>query len=304
MFRSRGENLRSVFVLLFLYIAFYFLEHQDPKKFAQLFAFDADGVLRGELWRLVTYQFTQAGHGVFHFPRPIALFFTLLLLHILGSSTEDQLGTRHFLGLFAISTVTSAGVAALLDIPLFGSYFVSPSLLFVYAGLFPRQTLYLFGAAAVPVRWLAYIAGFLLIIGARAGGMSNVAALGGGLIACAYAVALRTPVRIMEMPEGEEDEGERLTDTTAIRNASRFVAIKRSLANSAHADIDRLIAQCDRDTIRGVNICPPADYKPENLDGYCIRCEGFAECSARYLRINRPAAPPPADAVAVPVATA
>ncbi|HEX8154113.1 MAG TPA: rhomboid family intramembrane serine protease, partial [Thermoanaerobaculia bacterium] len=128
MFRSRGENLRSVFVLLFLYIAFYFLEHQDPKKFAQLFAFDADGVLRGELWRLVTYQFTQAGHGVFHFPRPIALFFTLLLLHILGSSTEDQLGTRHFLGLFAISTVTSAGVAALLDIPLFGSYFVSPSL--------------------------------------------------------------------------------------------------------------------------------------------------------------------------------
>ena len=38
---------------------------------------------------------------------------------------------------------------------------------------------------------------------------------------------------------------------------------------------------------RGVNVCPPVDYKPENNDGYCIRCEGFAECSARYLRLNR-----------------
>jgi hypothetical protein len=45
-----------------------------------------------------------------------------------------------------------------------------------------------------------------------------------------------------------------------------------------------------------VNICPPADYKPGNADGYCIRCEGFAECSARYLRLNRnPAAIPFAE---------
>ena len=297
MFRTRGENLRSIFVLLFLYIAFFFLEHQDAKKFANLFEFHAEGVLDGELWRLVTYQFTQAGQGVFPFPKPVALFFTLLLLHILGSSTEDELGTRHFLGLFFISTLTSAGLAALLGIPLFGSYFVSPSLLFVYAALFPHQVLHLFGVVAVPVRWLAYMAGFLLAMGAWAGGMSNVAALGGGLVACAYAVALRTPVRVMEMPKPDEDR-ERLTDTTAIRNASRYVAVKRALTNKAHADIDKLIAQCDRDTVRGVNICPPVDFKPDNTDGYCIRCEGFAECSARYLRANRPPAPPPADAAA------
>ena len=50
--------------------------------------------------------------------------------------------------------------------------------------------------------------------------------------------------------------------------------------------------------IAGVNICEPVDYKPEHSDRYCIRCEGFAECTARHLRINRPAvvaqAPPAA----------
>jgi len=54
--------------------------------------------------------------------------------------------------------------------------------------------------------------------------------------------------------------------------------------------VERLIAQCERDTVPGVNVCPPADYKPDHTDGYCIRCEGFAECSARYLRSRVPAA--------------
>jgi RNA polymerase sigma-70 factor (ECF subfamily) len=54
------------------------------------------------------------------------------------------------------------------------------------------------------------------------------------------------------------------------------------------AEIDRLSDQFRREVGGGVNICPPVDYKPEHNDGYCIRCDGFAECSVRYLAINRP----------------
>ena len=50
-----------------------------------------------------------------------------------------------------------------------------------------------------------------------------------------------------------------------------------------------------------MNICPPADYKPDNADGYCIRCEGFAECSVRYIGLHR-AARPAAPAMASPKA--
>jgi hypothetical protein len=291
MFRSRGENLRSIFALLFLYVAFFLLEYQDAKKFAQLFTFDIGGVLDGQVWRLVTYQFTHSAQGV-SLPAPLALFLTLILLHLFGSSTEAALGTRHFLSIFAISTLTTAGVAALLGVTLLGSYFVSPSLLFVYAALFPRQALHLFGVIAVPVRWLAYAAMFLLVMGAWAGGMTNIAALAGALVATAYAVALRTPVRMMASKTAKAPEVVAPSpESTGIRNAARYVAIKRAVVTRSHADVEKLIAQSDREKVQGVNICPPADYKPESNDGYCIRCDGFAECSARYLRLNAPAAP-------------
>jgi hypothetical protein len=34
--------------------------------------------------------------------------------------------------------------------------------------------------------------------------------------------------------------------------------------------------------VPGVNICKPVDFKGD-LDGICVRCEGFPECSLRYV---------------------
>jgi hypothetical protein len=145
---------------------------------------------------------------------------------------------------------------------------------------------------AVPVRWLAYAAMFLLVMGALAGGMTNIAALAGALVATAYAVALRTPVRMMASKTAKVPEAVAPSpESTGIRNAARYVAIKRAVLTRSPADVEKLIAQSDREKIHGVNICPPADYKPESNDGYCIRCDGFAECSARYLRLNAPVVP-------------
>jgi len=78
MFRSRGENLRSIYILLFLMIALFFLEYDDAQKYARLFSFERNAVADGEVWRIFTYQFTQAGQGWFAFPsglktQPISL---------------------------------------------------------------------------------------------------------------------------------------------------------------------------------------------------------------------------------------
>src|SRR5687768_16573860 len=109
MFRSRGENLRFVFVLLFLNVAFFLLEYQDPAKYALLFGFDWDAVRSGEVWRLVTWQFTHSGGGMMQM---LSLFITLLLLYMMGSALEEEWGTRHFLTIFVLSTLGSAAVAA------------------------------------------------------------------------------------------------------------------------------------------------------------------------------------------------
>ena len=284
MFRKRGENLHSVYILLFLTVAFFFLEYQDPQRYAGLFSFDRGALLSGEAWRLFTYQFTQAGQGWFFIPKPLVLFFTLLVLYIMGTAVEEEWGTRSFLTFFAVSTIGSAAGAFWLNTPLLGSYFVNFSLLFVYASIVPEQTFYLFAVIPIRVRWLAYVAAALLAFGVVFGGPANTAAFAGAALSYGYYMLHRMPRVIVKEPPVETKSG---PDAIAMRNATRFAAMKQVLANGTASDVDRLVAQCDREVIRGVNICPPADYKPENNDGYCIRCEGFAECSARFMRSAR-----------------
>src|SRR5688572_14914809 len=188
MFRSRGENLHSVFVVLFLYVAFFLLEHQDPAKFVRLFSFDRDAVLGGEPWRLVTYQFTQAGTGVME---ALSLFITLLLLYMMGSALEEEWGTFHFVVLFLLSSLGSVGVAALFAIPLLGTYFVYFTVLFVYAAAFPLQTFYFFGVIPIRVRVLAFFSLAVLLYGVFSGGGANAAALGGAVVAYVYYLSQR-----------------------------------------------------------------------------------------------------------------
>ena len=296
MFRRRGENLHSVFIFLFLNVAFFFLEYQDGPRFAKLFDFDRAAVQAGEWWRLVTYQFAQAGGGWLLFPKPVVLFFTLLILYLMGAAIEEEWGTANFVTLFLVSTLATAGVAAWLNVGLLGSFFVNYTLLFVYATVFPEQTFYLFAFIPIRVRWLAYIGAGMLAWGALFGGAGNpnIAVAAGSLAGYVYFLLHRTPVARFVRPKGEEAPAEAneksSPDFTAVGNAARFVAIKKAFASSNQNEIDRLLGQSERDIVRGVNICPPADFKPENTDGYCIRCEGFAECSARFIKLHRPPA--------------
>ena len=303
MVRSRGENLRSVFILLFLNVAFFLLEHQDPEKFTRLFSFKWDAVLQGEVWRLFTWQFTQASTGLLEM---LSLFVTLLLLYLMGSAVEEEWGTRHFLTLFAVSTLTSATIAAYLGIPLLGTYFVYYTLLFVYAAAFPGQTLYLFAAIPIRVRFIAFISFAALMAGIFAGGQSNVAALTGAIVGLLYSLAQRVRIVVTTKSTAPAMPPAPRIDTTALHNAARLAAMTQALHAKSATEMERLIAQNERDTVPGVNICPPADFKPDSTDGYCIRCEGFAECSARDLRARLATAAPAAvvaTATAAPTAT-
>jgi membrane associated rhomboid family serine protease len=290
MFRSRGENLRSIYILLFLNIAFFLLQHQDGQKFAQLFAFEAPAVAHGEIWRLFSYQFVQADRvGLLAIPPVVTLFLNLVLLTMMGTAVEEEWGTFHFLTFYLVSTLTTAAVAAYFSIPLLGSFFINFTLLFVYAALNRDQTFYLSLVMPIRVTFLAWLALAALLAGVFFGSRANLAALIGAAAGFVYYLMQRAPAvpAPNQYSEAEEDQA----IITATRNVARVSAIKRALQTGDPADIDRLIAAAERETIRGVNICAPADYKPEHPDRYCIRCEGFAECTARHLRINRPPEP-------------
>lgn len=301
MFRARGENHRAVYVLLFLNVAFFLFENQDPAKYAMLFGFEWDAVQSGEVWRLVTYQFTHAGNGMI---RALSLFITLLLLYMMGTALEEEWGTRHFLAIFFLSTLGSAAFGAWLGISLMGTYFVYFTLLFIYAAAFPQQTFYLFMMIPIRVRVLAFFALAVLVYGVISGGMTNLAALGGAALAYGYYLSQRVPrIAPVVTAEAPPPESSRMkVDVVAVQNGSRYAAIRQALANSNEAELDRISKQCESEIVAGVNICPPADYKPENADGYCIRCEGFAECSVRYIRTHRTVRTAPAMALTKPTA--
>ena len=288
MFRSRGENLRSVFILLFLNVAFFLLEHQDPERYARVFRFEWNAFRAGEVWRALTWQFTQAGEG---WIEALSLFVTLLLVYMMGSALEEEWGTAHFLKLFTISTLASAAAAAWLGITILGTYFVYYTLLFVYAAAFPQQTLYLFGVVPVKFRLIAMVSLAAIVYGVMAGGAANIAALTGAVAGFCYYLSQRVRV-VAESPALVRP------DTTAVYNAARVVGMKRALSGAMTSELERILGQLDREKVEGVNICPPVDYKPEGADGYCIRCEGFAECSSRFLRSRLTATTPAAAAPA------
>jgi len=273
MFRSRGENLRSIYILLFLNIAFFLLQHQDPEKFTRLFAFDRHAVAVGEIWRVFTYQFA----GLFPMPPVVTLFFNLVLLTLMGVNVEEEWGTFHFINFYLVSTLTTAAVAASTHTPLLGSFFINFTLLFVYAALNREQRFYLIRVTVLA--WLAFAA---LLAGAIFGSRANVAALAGAMVGFAYYLVQRVEVEYSEPTEEQKGVN------TTTRKLARVAAVKKALSTGSDSDIDRLIGVAEREIVQGVNICPPVDYKPEHSDRYCIRCEGFAECTARHLRLNRP----------------
>src|SRR5206468_10558312 len=192
MFRSRGENLRSIYILLFLNIAFFLLQHQDPEKFTRLFGFDRNAVASGEIWRLFTYQFMQAGHvGLLTIPPVVTLFLNLILLALMGLSVEEEWGTFHFLNCYCISTLATAAVAAYTSTPLMGSFFINFTLLFVYASLNREQTFYLSMFIPIRVTLLAWLAFAALLAGVFLGSPSNLAALAGAVAGYAYYLSQR-----------------------------------------------------------------------------------------------------------------
>jgi membrane associated rhomboid family serine protease len=297
----RRENINSLYVLLFLNVAFFFLQLQDAQHYMSLFAFERSHVLAGEVWRLFTYQFLQ---GSFLGSGAISLFFTLLILYIMGSALEELWGTRSFLVFYFLSLFGTAAVGFLLGAPLIGSFFLTYSLLFVYAHIFREQTFLLFFILPVKVTWIAFFAGAMLLLGVLALDPSSLAALGGVIASFGYYSAFESkgktifrprqplapppPTGFSAPPPAKADSSD------ADRNLETFRKIRQSIESGTPEEREALVKEIEPEIIRGVNICPPADYKPEAADRYCIQCEGFPECSVRYMNLNAPA-PDPAE---------
>lgn len=125
-----------------------------------LLCFDKELILQGQVWRLITYVFTQTGSNL------IELFF-LYFFYMLGKHVESSMGTFKF-NLFYLSGIVLMDVFAMIfatpfTAPLYWqmAYYLHLSLILTFATLYPdSQFMILF---LIPVKaWVIAIIYLLL----------------------------------------------------------------------------------------------------------------------------------------------
>ena len=124
--------------------------------------FNLHALLRGEVWRLVTFVFVPA------YSSPFSLLISLYFYYWIGSTLEQQWGSAKFnLYYFSGMLLTVLGVvlASLITgnpyLTAAGTGYVNLSMFFAFAFLFPDTTVLLFFILPVKMKWLAYLDGAL-----------------------------------------------------------------------------------------------------------------------------------------------
>lgn len=139
-----------------VYLLMMFTQANDANALAFL-TLNTSAVLKGELWRIITYVFVPTSSGIFW------LLISLYFYYWIGSTLERQWGTAKFT-LYYISGVLLTAVGVLIaslisgqSYTVAGSYYVNLSMFFAFAFLFPDTQVLLFFIVPIKMKWLAYL---------------------------------------------------------------------------------------------------------------------------------------------------
>ena len=270
---------------------FFLLIQMNPEQAFRIFAFQPDVALQMP-WTFVTYQFLNTG--------ALGLFFGTFMLYILGMGLEAEWGTTEFTAFWLVATLGGSGAALLTGGLLTSGWQITGvSMLFAYAYLFPETQFLIFFVVPVKVKWLAWLGAALLVgqlVGAaltgRIGaGLANVFGASAGFLFfwLRHRGVQRAKRAKREAVTAIKSAGA-LREDAALerRNRDLFPRVEElRLAALQGGDLPPKLRDFEKDlgklVVPGVKICKPIDFKGDK-DGICVKCEGFAECSLRYVK--------------------
>ena len=144
-----------------VYILMVLTRNNDANALSFL-SFNLNGLLHGEIWRIVTFIFVPGDM------RPFWLIVALYFYYWIGSSLEREWGTARFTLYYlsgALLTVLGVVIVSLITgnhyLTIYGTGYVNLSMFFAFAFLFPDTTVLLFFILPVRMKWLAYLDGAL-----------------------------------------------------------------------------------------------------------------------------------------------
>ena len=116
---------------------------------SSLIAFDRDAIMRGQVWRVVTFIFIPPGYSI------LTIAFTLYFYWILGTALEAQWGSFRF-NVYYFAGMIGSIICGLIT-GYATSYYLNLSLFLAYATLFPNHKVYLFFILPIKLKWLAIV---------------------------------------------------------------------------------------------------------------------------------------------------
>jgi len=282
MGRLRAQGYNSVWFLIgaFVVISGLCATGEMGRAALNAFALTREGLLRGELWRLITYPFIAT--------LDLWFVFKILVYFYIAAPLEATWGTRRFLTLFGVSVIVGGLTAAAFNVPLIGDAAVFMTLMLIHGFLFPENVIYLFFILPVRIKTLAIIATAIFLMHCLTKGLVGLAYFAGMLSGVVYYMATTRSIpwvrrarrRIVERALNPEAAARRTTTERLMDRARTII--------KSHQDGHRLSDE-DRDYIEALiqrsdpshDLCSPYSFSPDNT--ICPPCSEFGRCLRRYL---------------------
>ena len=207
-------------------------------------------------WTFVTYMFAHASWS--------HIIFNMITLAFFGPRVEAQLGERRFIMLYLIAglggALLSLALKSVAPYPIVGASGAIFGVMLVYATLWPREKVYIWGALPVEARWL--VIGYTLIsifggfgaLGSFGAGTAHFAHLGGFVGAFLYMrfIDYRSPLRSYQRKLDTATYGKRAWGG-GNEEIARWEAISRAGLHPMNVEeLDRVIAKAKRDGVRSL----------------------------------------------------
>jgi len=120
--------------------------------FSSLLALNSSLVLRGQVWRLITFMFVYAGGS-----NPLYLILYAMFTFMIGRNLEGLWGTCRFTLYYIVSMLATIAASFIVPSAFFTGMYINLSLFIAYAVYFPNNQILFMFIIPLKVKYLLYI---------------------------------------------------------------------------------------------------------------------------------------------------
>ncbi|MCR5370280.1 MAG: hypothetical protein K6E83_06185 [Clostridium sp.] len=252
-----------MYYVAMMYLLGVILSFINPYFYYTFLSLDAGMILKGQVWRLVTFLICPPSSGIFF--NLIAMY----LYYSLGTTLERTWGTFRF-NMYFFMGVLGHIAAAFLVYGIFHvswpitTYYLNESLFLAFAVTFPEMVFYFFGLVPIKAKWFGAIIGIQFAVEFVRGGMpARIAILVSLLNFIIFFMMTRDMTRL----------------------SPQEIMRKEKFRRAANQDvITKMRPSAGSGTIHRCAVCGRTEKDDPSLEfRYCSKCAGNMEYCMEHL---------------------